>query len=300
MLQSVFVRLRRPTHVFAFLSRGVVLSRGDACIVRTEQGLEYGACTENPVDCTEAEARAVTQPVVRKATSNDHLTFQQILKDEERAFASCAQKIEERNLPMQLVDVEYTFDRHKITFRFTAEDRVDFRDLVRELAHDLKARIELQHIQVRDKAKIVGGFAACGRELCCSTWLTDFMPISMKMAKRQNLSLNPAKISGQCGRLMCCLSYENTHYEDPKKKRAVAKQETASTVPVWEIPPEDPREAEEEKRRLEAAEEAKPKVDEIIVAEPDAPEESGPKKANAPSSTGDSGGKRRNRRRHRK
>jgi len=231
MVQKVLVRIRRPTRVQVFTARGVVLSRGDACIVRTEQGLEFGTCMAEPEDCAEDEAKAIAQPVVRRATSNDQLTFQQILKEEERAFDLCVRKIRERNLSMQLVDVEYTFDRHKITFRFTAEERVDFRDLVRELAHELKARIELQHIQVRDKAKTVGGFAACGRELCCATWLTDFMPISMKMAKRQNLSLNPAKISGQCGRLMCCLSYENTNYEDPKKKKAAATAgpETVST-----------------------------------------------------------------------
>jgi len=120
---------------------------------------------------------------------------------------------------MKLVDVEYTFDRRKVVFYFTAEQRVDFRELVRDLAHTLKARIELRHIQVRDQAKMVGGIGECGRLLCCRTWLREFMPISMKMAKRQNLSLNPEKISGQCGRLMCCLSYENDQYEAKKKKK---------------------------------------------------------------------------------
>src|SRR5690606_3977835 len=120
-------------------------------------------------------------------------------------------------LPMKLADVEYTFDKQKIVFYFTAEDRVDFRDLVRELARDLKTRIELRHIQVRDQARIVGGIGVCGRELCCSTWLGEFQPISMKMAKNQNLSLNPQKISGQCGRLLCCLSYENDLYVERRK-----------------------------------------------------------------------------------
>lgn len=285
MVQKVIVRIRRPTRVQTFTARGVVLSPGDACIVRTEQGLEFGACMAEPEDCTEEEAKSIAQPVVRRATSNDQLTFQQILKEEERAFELCARKIRDRNLPMQLVDVEYTFDRHKITFRFTAEERVDFRDLVRELAHELKARIELQHIQVRDKAKTVGGFAACGRELCCATWLTDFMPISMKMAKRQNLSLNPAKISGQCGRLMCCLSYENANYEDPKKKKAAAAPDAASDS---ETVPGDPNE-------IEAMEEPEPDdVEEVAAAEFD---ESGqPAAADLPNNE-KSGGKRKKRRR---
>lgn len=301
MLQSVLVRLRRPTRVARFLSKGVVLSRGDACIVRTEQGLEYGLCTETPQDCTEDEAKAYSQPVVRKATANDHLTLQQILKEEERAFGLCAGKIRERNLPMQLVDVEYTFDRHKITFRFTADDRVDFRDLVRELAHDLKARIELQHIQVRDKAKIVGGFAACGRELCCSTWLGDFMPISMKMAKRQNLSLNPAKISGQCGRLMCCLSYENTNYEDPKKKKAAAKQEEPAPEPVWDVPPEEDREVHEKKRLPEAEETALSEMEDNAVADFDDEAAGADEPPNSDTANaGEPGAKRRSRRRRRR
>ncbi len=233
MLQAAKVRLRRSTRVFTFLARDIALARGDDCVVRTERGLELGTCIVEPDDCSDEMAKRYTMPVVRKATYHDQQTYKQIVADEQKARQICIEKIRERQLDMSLVDVEYTFDRHKVVFYFTAEDRVDFRELVRDLAHDLKARIELRHIQVRDKAKIVGGFAACGRELCCSTWLTGFMPISMKMAKRQNLSLNPAKISGQCGRLMCCLSYENDMYEGKRKAKPVAVAEETEEAEEW-------------------------------------------------------------------
>ncbi|MCX5770221.1 MAG: regulatory iron-sulfur-containing complex subunit RicT [Candidatus Hydrogenedentes bacterium] len=227
MAQTVKVRLRKPTQVFDFLVKDIPLAPGDGCIVRSDRGLEYGFCTMPPEECPPEEEKNYPMTIVRKATHNDETTFRQILADEERAKALCMGKIEQRNLPMRLVDVEYTFDRHKIVFYFTADERVDFRELVRDLAHELKTRIELRHIQVRDKAKIVGGIASCGRELCCATWMGEFMPISMKMAKRQNLSLNPSKISGQCGRLMCCLSYENHNYSDKKKKKAAPAVEPA-------------------------------------------------------------------------
>lgn len=226
MTQTVKVRLRKPTQVFDFLVKDVPIEPGEGCIVRSDRGLEYGICTMPPEECPPNEEKNFPMAIVRKATHSDESTFRQILADEEKAKTLCMGKIEQRNLPMRLVDVEYTFDRHKIVFYFTADERVDFRELVRDLAHELKTRIELRHIQVRDKAKIVGGIASCGRELCCATWMGEFMPISMKMAKRQNLSLNPSKISGQCGRLMCCLSYENHNYTDKKKKKA-----TTATTP---------------------------------------------------------------------
>lgn len=219
-MQIVKVRLRKPTRVFSFFSRDVPLACGDTCIVRSDRDLEYGTCIAAPEDCSEEMGKRYAMRVVRKAHYNDQVTIQQILAEEEKAKALCQGKIQERNLPMQLADVEYSFDRRKAVFFFTAEDRVDFRDLVRDLAQDLKIRIELRHIQVRDKAKLVGALAACGRELCCATWMPDFIPISMKMAKRQNLSLNPSKISGQCGRLMCCLGYENDQYDKRMKRPA--------------------------------------------------------------------------------
>lgn len=221
MLQLVKIRLRKSTRVVPFLARDLAIERGDACIVRTERGLEYGACVAPPEECLEDTPQKPDQTIVRKANYNDENTHQQLFLEEEKAKTLCLGEIERHRLPMRLVDVEYTFDKRKVVFYFTAEERVDFRDLVRDLAHDLKMRIELRHIQVRDKSKLVGGLAACGRELCCATWMGDFMPISMKMAKRQNLSLNPSKISGQCGRLMCCLSYENDQYPSKRKKQVI-------------------------------------------------------------------------------
>jgi hypothetical protein len=174
--------------------------------------------------------------VIRKTTYNDESNFRQIAIEEQKARDICARKIRDRGLSMKLVDVEYTFDRHKIIFYFTAAERVDFRQLVRDLAQELKTRIELRHIQVRDEAKLVGGIGVCGRELCCATWLREFKPISMKMAKRQNLSLNPSKISGQCGRLLCCLGYENELYRGRKKKPVAPPPEVeAPLTPREEI-----------------------------------------------------------------
>ncbi len=219
MAQTVKVRLRKPSRIHTFISKNLSLCRNDPCIVRSDRGLEYGVCAMPPEDCSPEEEKRYKMSVVRRATHHDDTTYRQIGIDEERALEKCREKIRERDLPMKLVECEYAFDRKKIIFYFTAEDRVDFRELVRDLAQDLKARIELRHIQVRDEAKIVGGVGTCGRELCCTTWMREFVPISMKMAKRQNLSLNPAKISGQCGRLMCCLSYENDQYSSVKKAK---------------------------------------------------------------------------------
>ena len=218
-MQTVQVRLRKPSRVFSFLSDDIALVKNDACIVRSERGLEFGVCILAPEPSTEDDAQKIGQQVVRKATYNDENTYAQLVTEEEKAKGICKAKIAERGLPMKLVDCEYTFDKRRVVFYFTAEDRVDFRELVRDLAQELKTRIELRHIQVRDEAKMIGGLGTCGRELCCATWLREFMPISMKMAKRQNLSLNPSKISGQCGRLMCCLSYENDMYVLEKKVR---------------------------------------------------------------------------------
>jgi len=269
MLQAVKVRLRKPTRVFIFLARDITLARGDNVIVRSDRGLECGTCIVEPEDCPDEMSKRYTMSVVRKMTQHDENTYRQIAVDEAMAGNLCRQKIRDRSLPMNLVDVEYTFDRHKVIFYFTAEDRVDFRELVRDLAHELKARIELRHIQVRDKAKLVGGFAACGRELCCATWLTGFMPISMRMAKRQSLSLNPSKISGQCGRLMCCLSYENDQYHDPRKRKVPMEAEEAEKPvgPEWE----DLLEEEEEDAVAEG--EVTGPGEPVLVVNPDGTEE---------------------------
>jgi cell fate regulator YaaT (PSP1 superfamily) len=222
-MQVTKVRLRKPTRVFTFLcDEDIPLLRNEDCIVRTERGLEYGTCIVPPEAIPDTAKARYRMNVVRKITHQDETTFHHIQMEEERALETCRLRVRERNLPMKLVDAEYTFDRHKIIFYFTADDRVDFRQLVRDLAQDLKTRIELRHIQVRDEAKILGGIGVCGRELCCSTWLREFKPISMKMAKRQNLSLNPSKISGQCGRLLCCLSYENEQYQEGRGRREIS------------------------------------------------------------------------------
>ncbi len=225
-MQTVKVRLRKPTRVFNFLCDDIDLKRDDRCIVESERGLEYGACLLPPKPCPSGAEQSHSRKVLRKTTNADEAAFTEVIEHEKAAWAFCREQIKTRKLKMKLVDVEYTFDRHKAIFYFSAEDRVDFRDLVRDLAKGLKARIELRQIQVRDEAKLVGGIGVCGRELCCSTWMREFKPISMKMAKRQNLSLNPSKISGQCGRLLCCLSYENELYQN-KKSVVLAEHEAA-------------------------------------------------------------------------
>jgi len=233
------IRLRKPSRVFTIkTSEDLQLERRQACIVRSERGLEYGICVLAPEEMDGEVSCEPDMSIIRKATVNDGTTYQKVIQEQAEFMGVCAKKIAERNLPMKLVDAELTFDRRKIVFFFTAEERVDFRDLVRDLAHDLKMRIELCHIQVRDEAKIVGGIGPCGKELCCRLWLPDFIPISMKMAKRQNLSLNPEKISGQCGRLLCCLSYENELYEDPKKRKAREKAEEIQRAQEGEAQPE--------------------------------------------------------------
>jgi len=207
------IRLRKPRRVLTFSSGEMILHRDDNVIVETEQGLEWGICVLPPEPCSPEMERRITMRVVRKATAADEDSYRTIDEEEDRAKELCRKRIQKRGLQMHLVDVQYTFDRHKVTFYFTAENRVDFRDLVRDLARELHSRIELRHIQVRDRSKLIGGLGCCGRNLCCTSWLEGFVPISMRMAKCQNLSLNPNKISGQCGRLLCCLNYENEVYE---------------------------------------------------------------------------------------
>jgi len=255
-MQAVKVRVRKPTRVLTFLSNDLDLRREDRCIVRSDRGLEYGICLLPPEPAPPDLEKRHKMQIVRKATDQDESTLFRIMEEERAALEACKHKIEERKLPMKLVDAEYTFDKNKIVFYFTAADRVDFRQLVRDLAHELKTRIELRHIQVRDEAKIVGGLGVCGRELCCSTWLAEFKPISMKMAKRQNLSLNPSKISGQCGRLLCCLSYENELYGKRKMRdpeEAEAAQKAAAGYSEDEVPEAKLDDAEPSKRQPEEA-----------------------------------------------
>lgn len=229
MQSTVRVRLRKPRRVFSFLCGELDLKRDEPCIVQSDRGLEYGVCILPPEPLPQEMAKRYSMRVVRRVSQEDEQTHAHLLAEERKAQKICDAKIRSRKLPMKLVETEYTFDKKKIIFYFTAEDRVDFRELVRDLAHELRSRIEMRHIQVRDEAKMVGGIGTCGRELCCTTWLNEFKPISMRMAKRQNLSLNPSKISGQCGRLLCCLSYENELYEEARRaaKKAAAEQRAA-------------------------------------------------------------------------
>lgn len=315
-MEKVKVRLRKTRRVLMFLSHDLELRRDDACIVQTDRGVEYGICVLPPEPCPQGLEKRLSMSVVRRADEKDLSKQERILDEETKARDLCFKKIRKHELPMKLVDAEYTFDKRKIIFYFTAEDRVDFRELVRDLARDLRARIELRHIQVRDEAKVIGGVGSCGRELCCSTWLNEFKPISMKMAKRQNLSLNPSKISGQCGRLMCCLSYENDLYQASKGAREVArkrveevavKRETVELEPMPEVIFNKPRpEFVEERRpvetRAEISREAPAPVPAPATARKDEPSEGGgkgerPKEQTAKVAKG--GGKGRSRRRRR-
>ena len=238
-MKTVQLRLRRPTQLYVSTCPDIELQRGDPCIVRSDRGLEYAVCVEPPESCSEEIAKSTNMSVVRKATHVDESNFHQLRIEENKAREVCVRQISRHNLPMKLVDVEYTFDKHKVTFFFTAAERVDFRQLVRDLAQELKTRIELRHIQVRDEAKITGGLGVCGRELCCACWLCEFRPISMKMAKRQNLSLNPSKISGQCGRLLCCLSYEDECYGRARRKRAEPRASSEPSEDSCDVPMEE-------------------------------------------------------------
>lgn len=221
-MNVVKIRLRKPRRVFSFLCTDLALKRNDECIVMSDRGEEWGTCILPPEPCPNEMTKRFSMRVLRKTTENDERNYAYIEDEERKAREICLKKLRSRKLPMKLVDVEVSFDKKKVIFYFTADDRVDFRELVRDLAHELRARIEMRHIQVRDEAKMVGGIGGCGRELCCSSWMNEFKPISMRMAKAQNLSLNPSKISGQCGRLLCCLSHENELYEEMRKR---ARQE---------------------------------------------------------------------------
>ncbi len=190
---------------------------GEEVIVETSRGLEFGKVSMSVKEICEEEIVSPLKEIVRIATENDKAQVQKNKKKEQEAFVICEEKIAAHKLDMKLVDVEYTFDGNKILFYFTAEGRVDFRELVKDLASVFRTRIELRQIGIRDEAKMLGGIGICGRGLCCSTYLDGFHPVSIKMAKEQGLSLNPTKISGNCGRLMCCLKYEQNCYDEFSK-----------------------------------------------------------------------------------
>ncbi|TDP50375.1 PSP1 domain-containing protein [Aminicella lysinilytica] len=217
MVKVVGVRFKNTGKVYYFDPEDLDIKTGEGVIVETARGMEYGTVT---LDITEIKDEDVTKPlkkIVRIADEKDIKRHEENENKKAKAMEICQEKIRKHNLEMKLIDVEYTFDNNKVIFYFTAEGRVDFRELVKDLAGVFKMRIELRQIGVRDEAKMLGGVGSCGKGLCCATWLSDFEPVSIKMAKNQNLSLNPTKISGVCGRLMCCLKYENDIYSELRK-----------------------------------------------------------------------------------
>ncbi|AVX19235.1 Cell fate regulator YaaT, PSP1 superfamily (controls sporulation, competence, biofilm development) [Carboxydocella sporoproducens DSM 16521] len=217
MVKVVGVRFKEAGKIYYFDPGPWEVKAGDHVIVETARGIEYGQCVTGIREIAEEDVVQPLKQVIRIANPEDAEIVKENEEKEKQAFKICLEKIQEHGLPMKLVGVEYTFDRSKIIFYFTADGRIDFRALVRDLAAIFRTRIELRQIGVRDEAKMLGGLASCGRVLCCKTFLGEFVPVSIKMAKEQNLSLNPTKISGICGRLMCCLKYENDVYEEEKK-----------------------------------------------------------------------------------
>ncbi len=218
MTEIISVRFKNGGKEYYFNPNGMQFKPGQSVIIETARGVEFGECTQGNRLVDEMTLVSPLRPVLRAATPADELTLEQNKKKEARAFEICEKKIAEHGLDMKLVEVEYNFEGSKILFFFTSEGRVDFRELVKDLASVFHTRIELRQIGVRDEAKMLGGLGVCGRPFCCAEFLEDFQPVSIKMAKTQNLSLNPAKISGACGRLMCCLKYEQDAYEDALKR----------------------------------------------------------------------------------
>ena len=233
--EVVDIQFRPGQKIYFFDPNGISCKAGDHVIIDTARGPEFGFCVGGNHSISTKDVVSPLRPVLRIATAQDERTMEENRAKEKQAYEACLKKIEEHDLDMQLVSAEYAFDGSKILFFFTADERVDFRELVKNLASMFHTRIELRQIGVRDKAKMVGGLGICGRPFCCASFLDDFQPVSIKMAKTQNLSLNPTKISGTCGRLMCCLKYEQDAYEDlirnsPKPESFVDTPEGRGTV----------------------------------------------------------------------
>ena len=218
MINVIGVRFKKAGKIYYFDPSDLDIKKGNFVVVETARGIEFGECVIGIKEIPETDIVAPLKSVIRVAQEEDINKHKENKVKEKDALDICLKKIEEHGLNMKLIDVEYTFDNNKVIFYFTADGRVDFRELVKDLATIFKTRIELRQIGVRDEAKMLGGLGPCGRSLCCSTFLGDFASVSIKMAKEQNLSLNPTKISGICGRLMCCLNYEQSTYEDIRKR----------------------------------------------------------------------------------
>ncbi len=235
MVEIIGVRFKDVGKVYCFDPNGMKINKAQNVIVETARGIECGFVAMDNREIPEEQIVKPLKKVIRIATEADLKRVEDNKKKEKEAFKICLSKIASHGLEMKLVDVEYTFDQSKLLFYFTADGRVDFRELVKDLASQFRTRIELRQIGVRDESKMLGGFGICGRPFCCSTFLGEFQPVSIKMAKEQGLSLNPAKISGNCGRLMCCLKYEQNAYEyllkiTPKQGAIVSTPEGKGTV----------------------------------------------------------------------
>lgn len=218
MVKVIGVRFKKVGKIYYFSPGKLNIKKDDFVIVETVRGIEYGEAVTEIKEVDDSSIVTPLKDVLRIADDKDKVKYNENKEAEKRAFDICLQKIKDHNLVMKLIDVEYTFDNNKVIFYFTADGRVDFRELVKDLASVFRTRIELRQIGVRDEAKMIGGIGPCGRVMCCSSYLGDFEPVSIKMAKEQNLSLNPTKISGICGRLMCCLNFEEEAYEEIRRK----------------------------------------------------------------------------------
>lgn len=230
MYKVVGVRFKKAGKIYYFDPDQFPIEKDQFVIVETSRGIEYGKVVTNIKSVEENDVVLPLKKVLRIAHEEDIRQVEENKIEAQEAFNVCVDKVKEHQLDMKLIDVEYTFDRNKVIFYFTAEGRVDFRELVKDLAAIFRTRIELRQIGVRDEAKMLGGIGPCGRVLCCSSFLGDFEPVSIKMAKDQSLSLNPAKISGLCGRLMCCLKYENDQYESAIKELPDIGEEAATSL----------------------------------------------------------------------
>ena len=235
MIKVVGVRFKDTGKIYYFDPFDIDVKKGETVVVETSRGVECAIASTGVKMVADDEVVSPLKPILRVATDDDLKQLEEIKKKEKQAYSICLKKIEEHKLDMDLTDVEYTFDGSKVIFYFTAEGRVDFRELVKDLAQEFHTRIELRQIGVRDEAKMLGGLGICGRPFCCSTFLNDFHSVSIKMAKEQGLSLSPGKISGTCGRLMCCLKYEQNSYEylnkiTPRKGTVVECREGRGVV----------------------------------------------------------------------
>ena len=230
MAEIVGIRFKRAGRVYYFDPADIDLKANDHVVVQTTRGLELGHVVIAPKQVLASEVTGQLKPIMRKAEDEDIERAQKLADKEIEALAECGKLITELKLPMRLVSAEYNLDESRLTFFFTAEERVDFRELVRKLSNRFKTRIELRQVGPRDKAKLIGGLGRCGRSLCCIDFLSEFNPVSIKMAKAQNLPLDPMKISGVCGRLMCCLGYENEQYRAIKKKLPKTGQQVSTSM----------------------------------------------------------------------